>query len=97
MRDKKSVSLDEEDPREVLEEIMAAYKRMSPSAPYELRNRAIQRVASTRSSHSTYTGRWWDDYPDGQIAAFIERVARSLGQPMWIQRGEMLPADSKAG
>lgn len=58
---------------------------LSPSAPYEIRAKAIE-----RSEFSPKT-RWWEVYPEGHMAAFVFRVWRALGIDFWEPEGFELP------
>ena len=61
--------------------------RFSPSAPYDLRRIALEKVGS---------GRWWEQYPEGQCAAAVFRVWRALGIGFWEEEGKEL-ADRSEG
>ena len=72
----------------------ASLPLLSPSAPYEVRHQAIEEARRWQS------GRWWDLYPRGQLAALAFRVWRALGSVVpdspaktiaWEEPGEELP------
>lgn len=54
------------------DEILLAFRSLSPSAAYALRHTAEQK------RQPGYESDWWLDYPEGCAAAFIGRVANAL-------------------
>jgi hypothetical protein len=52
--------------------IVAAAMHLSPSAIYDLRRLAWEKTKAP--------SKWWQQYPEGQIAAFVERVLRVISE-----------------
>ena len=63
---------------ERLDALLRVFRKSAPSAPYELR-----RVAIDKSHPGQH---WWEQYPEGQVAAFVFCVAYLLNDP-WLQPG----------
>lgn len=79
-------------PYRTYEQIHAALRTTSPSAIYDLRRIAMERTAQTALV------KWWDIYPEGQMAAAWTRLMRIIGpspdgwhQIPWEVAGDELP------
>lgn len=64
---------------------------LSPSAPYEMRDKAIKRVEANRQFSPSM--KWWEVYPEGHVAALAFHVWQILGinQGGWEVKDHELP------
>ncbi len=71
---------------EILEKIKesASLPSLSPSAPYEMRATAIKYLKEHYPADTKV--KWWEVYPEGQLAALAFRTWRALGWESWEEK-----------
>lgn len=80
--------------RRIEEAVKEANVKCLPSAKFEVRQMVVDRLPKEPTPY--VRPRWWDQYPDGQLAALAFRVARIAGETPWEIPGEELDGGSTA-